>query len=208
MRKVVAPVVCSLMMLSVALSGCSVKVQAGEPQPEPKKPAAAPPPPAPTPAPEPAKKPSRLGGFRSFKKVGNQVELPGPVLFVTGSDKLLPESDPVLEIVEAYLKQETKVTLLRIEGHTDSDGDEAKNQDLSQRRAMAVAKWLTAKGIDCKRLLPVGFGETKPIADNDTAEGKAKNRRVSFFDAAIDGKPAEKGKPVDGGGKNAGDPCQ
>lgn len=207
MRKVVAPVVCSLMMLSMALSGCSVKVQAGEPQPEPKKAAPPPPAPAPTPAPEPAKKPSRIS-FKSFKKVGNQVELPGPVLFVTGSDKLLPESDPVLEIVESYLKQETKVTLLRIEGHTDGDGDDAKNQDLSQRRAMSVSKWLTAKGIDCKRLLPVGFGETKPLADNNTEEGKAKNRRVSFFDAAIDGKPAEKGKPVDGGGKNAGDPCQ
>lgn len=205
MRKVVAPVVCSLMMLSVALSGCSVKVQAGEPEP-PKK-AETPPPPAPTPAPEPAKKPSRIS-FKSFKKVGTQVELPGPVLFVTGSDKLLPESDPVLEIVESYLKQETKVTLLRIEGHTDGDGDDAKNQDLSQRRAMAVSKWLSGKGIDCKRLLPVGFGETKPLADNNTEEGKAKNRRVSFFDAAIDGKPAEKGKPVDGGGKNAGDPCQ
>jgi OmpA-OmpF porin, OOP family len=206
MRKVVAPVVCSFMMLSMALSGCTVKVQAGEPQPEPKKATAAPQPAA-KPAPAPARKAPRAGGLRSFRKVGNQVELPGPVLFVTGSDQLLPESDPVLEIVGAYLKQETKVTLLRIEGHTDADGDDAKNQDLSQRRAMAVAKWLTAKGIDCKRLLPVGFGETKPLADNNSEEGKAKNRRVSFFDAAIDGKPAEKGKPVDGGGKNAGDPC-
>jgi OOP family OmpA-OmpF porin len=203
MRKVVAPVVCSLMMLSLSLSGCSVKVQAGQPEEPPKK--AAPPPPKPEPA-KPTPKPTRIK-FKGFKKIGNQVELPGPVLFVTGSDQLLPESDAVLEIVQQYMTQEKKVSLLRIEGHTDADGDDAKNQDLSQRRAMSVAKWLTGKGIDCKRLLPVGFGETKPIADNNTEEGKAKNRRVGFYDAAIDGKPVEAGKPVDGGGKNAGDPC-
>ena len=64
-----------------------------------------------------------------------------------------------------------------------------------------------AKGIDCKRLIPVGFGETKPVAPNDTPDNKAQNRRTAFVNAALKGKPIG-GMPVDGGGKVAGDPCK
>jgi OOP family OmpA-OmpF porin len=127
-----------------------------------------------------------------FKVEGGQLKLPGPVVFETGSDKLKPESDPVLEVVSEYLKAKPDLTLLRIEGHTDNDGADAANQTLSEKRALSVAHWLVAKGTDCKRLMPVGFGESKPIAgtkDKQTEEEKAQNRRTAFVNAAIKGKP-------------------
>jgi OOP family OmpA-OmpF porin len=206
MRRYVASVMCVALVLGVAvpLSGCTAKASIGSP------PEVAPPPPpatpAPvTPAPEPEKPKRRLK--MKFKMKGEQVELPGPVVFETGSDVLKPESDEVLNIVHEYLKETTDITLLRIEGHTDSDGKKDDNQKLSERRAMAVAKWLVAKGDDCKRLLPVGFGQDKPVADNATPEGKAQNRRTAFVNAARNGKPIG-GFAVDGGGKDAGNPCK
>jgi OOP family OmpA-OmpF porin len=138
---------------------------------------------------------------------GGRLDLPGPVVFETGSDKLKPESDAVLQIVVDYLNAKPNVTLMRIEGHTDSDGKPAANLELSQKRSMSVARWLVGKGIDCKRLIPVGFGQEKPIADNNTPEGKAQNRRTYFVNAQLKGK-AIGGMPVDGSGKPAGDPCK
>ena len=95
---------------------------------------------------------------------------------------------------------------MRIESHTDTDGSAAKNQALSEKRAMAVARALVAKGVDCKRLIAVGFGGEKPAAPNDTPENKAQNRRTLFINAALRGRPIG-GMPVDGGGKVAGDVC-
>ena len=65
-----------------------------------------------------------------------------------------------------------------IEGHTDADGSDAFNLDLSQRRAASVVAWLVDQGIAAERLQPVGKGEAQPVASNDTADGKALNRRV------------------------------
>ena len=207
MRKLVAPVL-SILALSLVVSGCSVKVQAGTPD-EPK-PAVAKPAPKPAAAPTPKKPRLNLKGLR---KVGNELELPAPVPFKTGSAELDTEAgaDEILELVRQYLVANPDTTLLRIEGHTDSDGDDASNQSLSEARAWSVTKWLVSKNIDCKRLIAVGFGETRQLVPNDTAENKAKNRRVSFFDASIKGEPVKdsNGKkiPVDNGGKLAGDPC-
>ena len=69
---------------------------------------------------------------------------------------------------------------LEVGGHTDSDGDAARNQSLSQVRAEAVRKVLVDQGIDGARLTAKGYGSTKPIAKNDSPEGKANNRRVEF----------------------------
>ena len=69
---------------------------------------------------------------------------------------------------------------VRVEGHTDTDGDDAHNLDLSQRRAESVVAYLAKQGIDRARLTAQGFGETQPIADNATKKGKAANRRVVF----------------------------
>jgi OmpA-OmpF porin, OOP family len=200
MRKYVAPFLCAVMMVGtvVAVSGCEAHARIGsEPAktPEPVKTA------EPVAAAEP-EKPKPV-----FKVEGGQLRLPGPVVFETGKDILKPESDDVLSVVKQYLDSKPEITLLRIEGHTDSDGDDKTNQTLSELRAMAVGRWLVAKGTDCKRLLPAGFGETKPVAANDTPENKAQNRRTAFVNAALRGKPIG-GMPVDGGGKVAGDPCK
>ena len=69
---------------------------------------------------------------------------------------------------------------LKIDGHTDDQGDDTKNKILSQKRAEAVLKYLESKKIDANRMMAEGFGEERPIADNKTAEGRAKNRRVEF----------------------------
>ena len=70
---------------------------------------------------------------------------------------------------------------IRINGYTDDIGSEADNIKLSENRARAVVDYLISKGIDAKRLASKGFGETQPIADNSTEEGKAMNRRTEFI---------------------------
>ena len=71
--------------------------------------------------------------------------------------------------------------MIRVEGHTDSDGGETYNLDLSQSRAEAVVDHLVTRGIDRARLDPAGFGKRRPVADNDSEEGKSRNRRVEFL---------------------------
>jgi outer membrane protein OmpA-like peptidoglycan-associated protein len=90
-----------------------------------------------------------------------------------------PESEPIIaEIVK--LLEENPGLKIRIEGHTDNTGSAAHNQTLSEKRAAAVYGSLLAKGIAQSRLQSAGFGASKPIADNATEEGKAKNRRVEI----------------------------
>lgn len=126
-----------------------------------------------------------------------------PVFFSPGTADLKKESEAVLLKVKDFLVQKDYITLLRIEGHITST---TNNQTISEQRAMAVAKWLIRNGVDCKRLLPVGFGETKLIVLPDSPE-KEKNTRIVFAMSALRGKPIG-GMPVDGGGKVAGDPCR
>lgn len=150
----------------------------------------------------------RVGGQaeKPYRLEGNEVKVAGAVAFAEGSDRLLPESEKALDAVKAYLDDKSFITTLRVEGHTEAGGDAASNQTLSERRALAVARRLVAKGVDCKRLVAVGFGSTKPIAPGDTPEGRAKNRRVAFFNAALRGRLIG-GAPADGGGRTAGDVC-
>lgn len=124
---------------------------------------------------------------------GDRLVLPGPIVF-TG-EALDPASDPALEHARGYLAAKPSVTLLRVEGH-------ASDQPQSERRAVAVARWLIAHGVDCKRLIAVGFGPTKPIADSSTPEGRAENTRIALHNAQLRGK-AIGGAPADGGGQLA-----
>ncbi len=136
---------------------------------------------------------------------GGQLPLPRPVTF-SSAGRLTPASNTRLGIIARYLRANPQITKFRIESHSDSQGSSASNQLQTQRQAMAVARWLVAKGIDCKRLVPVGFGETEPIVSNHTAKGRAQNRRTEFHAAARNGRPIG-GLPIDGGGKVGGDPC-
>jgi OmpA-OmpF porin, OOP family len=102
------------------------------------------------------------------------------IYFDTDSDRLKPESGAVLKQVAAGLQKNPNLKL-QVIGYTDSAGNAAHNLDLSKRRAQAVASVLTAQfGIDASRLSVNGFGADKPIASNDTADGRAANRRVEF----------------------------
>lgn len=100
--------------------------------------------------------------------------------FDTDSDKLQPDSAPVIKVVAHGLEKSPNLKLA-IEGYTDSTGDAKHNQDLSQRRAEAVKTVLVSQfGVDAGRLNASGLGPAKPIASNDSAEGRAANRRVEF----------------------------
>jgi outer membrane protein OmpA-like peptidoglycan-associated protein len=98
------------------------------------------------------------------------------VKFATGSAVLDPEARAALDRTLECLKEGR----YEINGHTDSVGNSAANQRLSEARANAVVDYLRAKGVDAKRMIAVGFGDTRPIADNATAEGRARNRRITI----------------------------
>lgn len=101
------------------------------------------------------------------------------ILFDTGSDRIRPESTPTLKEMVGMLQEHADLKLA-IEGHTDSVGDAAANQTLSEKRAAAVKAYLVGQGIADGRLRSAGFGATKPAASNDTPEGRQQNRRVEL----------------------------
>lgn len=101
------------------------------------------------------------------------------VNFATDKTDILPDSQPQIEQVLQLLKNDPGLKLA-VNGHTDNSGDAAHNQALSEGRAKAVVATLTVKGIVEERLSAAGFGASKPVADNGTEDGKAKNRRVEL----------------------------
>ena len=185
-----------------SLSGCqmSLRSRANDPPP---------PPPAPAPAPVPTINKPKFGGFKFKVSPQGVVELPGAITFETGTANLKPESASVLQLVQQYLEAKPQVTKLRIEGHTDSEGQLEDNQVLSEQRSLSVSRWLVSKGIDCKRLVPVGFGESQLLVSPETNEDDmAKNRRVVFVKAEENGAALD-GLPLDGGGSmTAGGACE
>ena len=108
--------------------------------------------------------------------VGAQVE---SGRYGSASDVIRAASFPDLDNIVKIMKQYPN-TKFNIHGHTDNTGDDAMNLDLSKRRAASVKKYFMDKGIAADRLFPEGFGETRPIATNDTPEGRAENRRVEI----------------------------
>jgi len=99
--------------------------------------------------------------------------------FDTDSAVLRPDSKPALDAIVALAKAQPGWTFT-IEGHTDSTATAAHNQTLSEQRAAAVSAWLANAGVTANRLKTQGFGATKPVADNETALGRAQNRRVEL----------------------------
>jgi OOP family OmpA-OmpF porin len=104
----------------------------------------------------------------------------GMIYFDTNKDVIKPKSRPVLDGVVEYMNANPGVKL-EVQGHTDTVGADKLNQKLSEKRAIAVKKYLVGKGIAADRLTTNGFGESRPAEDNATKEGKAKNRRIEFM---------------------------
>ena len=102
------------------------------------------------------------------------------VNFEVNSDQLKPESYAVLDEAHTALSAEFPEARIEVAGHTDSTGADAYNQDLSRRRAQTVRQYLIEKGIVATRLTATGYGESAPVAGNETREGRAQNRRVEL----------------------------
>lgn len=99
--------------------------------------------------------------------------------FATGKADILPESNPLIDEIVSLLKQQPNLRI-GVEGHTDNTGTPAANKTLSAARAKAVASAIVAAGLPARRVDAVGFGQERPIADNRTEDGRAKNRRVEI----------------------------
>jgi OOP family OmpA-OmpF porin len=195
-RTIVAPLLLTALVAFVpAIGGCEAHAQMGNAQPPPPPPPATPPPtPAPTPAastatppsspPPPAAEPPKS----DVTVNGDRLGVPGNIVYETGKAIIKPESEPTLNALKNFMEQNKNFTRIRVEGHTDNVGKPAENMKLSTDRAMAVVTWMAAHGISKDRFLAVGFGDTKPIADNKTDDGKAQNRRTEFHLAEVEGK--------------------
>ena len=164
-------------------------------------PSSTPDPVGPTPDPQPA-----TGEPTSAGVVDGEIVLSRPIEFVPGTDDLAASSDEILAPVLGLLSDRADLTLVRIEGHLGEEIGEADEIGTSGERAFAVARWLRDHGVACERLLAAAFGTSKPIAANDTAEGRAANTRVTLHIATLRG-IAIGGMPVDGSAAASADPC-
>lgn len=108
------------------------------------------------------------------------LNMPSNVTFNVDQAAVMPQFYPTLNSVAIVLKKFNK-TLVDINGHTDSTGSLAHNQQLSEQRAISVASYLIGQGVEARRMSAVGFGPNQPIASNATEEGRAANRRVEVM---------------------------
>jgi len=117
----------------------------------------------------------------SVTRIGDNITLnmPGNITFATASSELSPSFFDVLTSVSKVLT-EFDQTVVEVAGHTDSDGSVEYNQGLSERRAQTVAQFLRSRDIMDQRLISIGQGESRPVANNTTASGKKANRRVEI----------------------------
>lgn len=122
----------------------------------------------------------------SVTRIGDNITLnmPGNITFRTDSSDLNSSFFGVLDSVSLVVKEYEK-TIIEVAGHTDSTGTNEYNQALSERRARTVATYLAGKGVLDQRIITVGAGETRPVASNDSQEGRQLNRRVELTLAPI-----------------------
>jgi outer membrane protein OmpA-like peptidoglycan-associated protein len=195
-----------------ALAACTASASfGGADQPTAAPPPPPPPPPATTPAPTAtdtappaptatATTPPAPPRKSTVSVKSDTILVPGVIEFDEGTTTLKATSDAALEELRLFLEQNPRVTKLRIEGYTDNVGKAEDNENLSGMRALSIKKWLVNKGIAKDRLIAAGFGPKSPIADNATAEGRAKNRRIEFKLAELGGKKYLN-RDLNGGGK-------
>lgn len=117
----------------------------------------------------------------SVTRVGDRIilNMPSNITFATDQYAVMPQFYPTLNSVAIVLNKFNQ-TLVDINGHTDSTGSLAHNQELSQNRAQAVANYLFGQGLDGRRVSAMGFGPSEPVASNATPDGRAQNRRVEI----------------------------
>jgi outer membrane protein OmpA-like peptidoglycan-associated protein len=118
--------------------------------------------------------------YKSIIVKEDKIELKQKIFFAFNKAKILPQSFAMLEEVASALKEHADLKV-RIEGHTDSKGSDKYNLKLSDDRAKSVRDFMIKQGIAADRMIAIGYGEAKPIADNETEEGREINRRVEFF---------------------------
>jgi outer membrane protein OmpA-like peptidoglycan-associated protein len=137
-----------------------------------------PPPPKPKPKPkaeEPPPKPKRV------EVTADKIVIREKIQFDLNKATIKPESHGLLDELVTVFKENPHIRKVSIEGHTDDQGADKYNQKLSENRAKAVLGYFTEHGVDAARLTAVGHGESKPIASNETEDGKEQNRRVEFI---------------------------
>ncbi|AKT41952.1 cell envelope biogenesis protein OmpA [Chondromyces crocatus] len=153
---------------------------------------------------EPSTDPAKNGCPQFIRRISgsSEIQILKQVQFATGSAVILPGSYPILDEVVRLLKVNPEIQHLAIEGHTDNRGSDELNEKLSNDRSHSVMKYLIDRGgIDAGRLSAKGFGPKVPIADNNTADGRQKNRRVEFHIRSRVG-----GEGTEGGGGGAAPP--
>lgn len=125
--------------------------------------------------------PQKNGCPTSVRVTDQEIVILEQVQFKTGSAVILKASDDLLFQVAVVLSEHPEILKIEVQGHTDNRGGKKYNQRLSQKRAAAVVKWLVKRGnVDANRLTSHGYGMDEPLTDNDTPEGRQKNRRVQF----------------------------
>jgi OOP family OmpA-OmpF porin len=146
---------------------CSLMEEEPKPAPRP-----APPPPKPTPPPPPPPAPKGPDVCKEMVRIHD-------IKFENDKAEIRPNAGTVLDQTAAALQKCPEVKV-RLNAYTDSNGSDAYNQKLSDRRANAVREYLESQGVAAGRIEAHGLGESNPIADNSTAEGRAENRRVEI----------------------------
>jgi outer membrane protein OmpA-like peptidoglycan-associated protein len=129
-------------------------------------------------SPEPAKN----GCPQFIRRItgSSEIQVLKQIEFEFGSARIRPDSNKIVDEVVRLMKVNPEIKHLAIEGHTDNVGSDAVNERLSNDRANSVMRYLIDKGVEAGRLSAKGFGPQRPLADNGTAEGRQKNRRVEF----------------------------
>lgn len=131
---------------------------------------------------EPSPEPGKNGCPQFIRRItgSSEIQILKQVQFATGKATILPNSYPILDEVVRLLKVNPEIKHLAIEGHTDNRGPNDLNERLSNDRANAVMKYIVDHGIEAGRLSAKGYGPARPIADNNTTQGRQTNRRVEF----------------------------
>ena len=152
---------------------------------------------APLGAPAPSGSAPTSAALLPIRIVDDRLELGASPAFESGKSDLLAsaENDAWLATVVDYLNRHPDVTKLRVEAHTDGQGASAFDDRISQERADRLVGALVDRGIATARLHPVGWGKTRPIAPNTTAEGRAANRRIELHVEELSGAPLAGRRP-------------